>query len=82
MFQDEIRLAAALALGYVWNPSILLERKLLFVKCFIWLAVCEATVGAMGTLLKVVIDNVQQAVFGYILARVACERDVTADGCN
>ncbi|CAJ1379573.1 unnamed protein product [Effrenium voratum] len=34
--QDEIRLAAALALGY-------------------------ATVGAMGTLLKVVIDNVQQA---------------------
>jgi len=34
--QDEVRLAAALALGY-------------------------ATVGAMGTLLKVVIDNVQQA---------------------
>lgn len=37
--QDEIRLAAALALGY-------------------------ATVGAMGTLLKVVIDNVQQAGSG------------------
>merc|ERR1712014_420522 len=34
--QDEIRLAAALSLGY-------------------------ATVGSMGTLLKVVIDNVQQA---------------------
>mmetsp|Transcript_77181 Transcript_77181/g.213364 ORF Transcript_77181/g.213364 Transcript_77181/m.213364 type:complete len:1277 (-) Transcript_77181:133-3963(-) len=37
--QDEIRLAAALSLGY-------------------------ATVGAMGTLLKVVIDNVQQAGSG------------------
>jgi len=37
--QDEIRLAAALSLGY-------------------------ATVGAMGTLLKVVIDNVQQAGAG------------------
>ena len=56
--QDEIRLAAALALGYVRLLRIL--SFLTFFRCH-RVRSCEATVGAMGTLLKVVIDNVQQA---------------------